>query len=65
MGIRNLNRFLKENASSAIRLCGLSELSGKRIAVDVSIYMYQFASEGTLIENIYLMIFFKPLKEFF
>jgi hypothetical protein len=56
MGIRNLNRFLKENASESIRLCKLAELSGKKIAVDISIYMYRFASENNLIENIYLML---------
>jgi len=56
MGIRYLNRFLKENASQSIKLCNLSELSGKKIAVDISIYMYKFASDGTLIENIYLML---------
>ena len=56
MGIRHLNRFLKENASSSIKLCNLSELSGKKIAVDISIYMYRFASDNTLIENIYLML---------
>lgn len=56
MGIRHLNRFLKENASSSIQLCRLSELSGKKIAVDTSIYLYRFASENALIENIYLMI---------
>jgi 5'-3' exonuclease len=56
MGIRYLNRFLKENASESIKLCRLSELSGKKIAVDISIYMYRFASDDTLIENIYLML---------
>ena len=56
MGIRHLNRFLKDNASSSIKLCNLSELSGKKIAVDISIYMYRFASNNTLIENIYLML---------
>lgn len=56
MGIRYLNRFLKDNASSSINLCKLSELSGKKIAIDISIYMYKFVSEGTLIENIYLML---------
>lgn len=56
MGIRHLNRFLKENASKSINLCKLSELSGKKIAVDISIYLYRFASENNLIENIYLMI---------
>ena len=56
MGIRYLNRFLKENASSSIKLCNLAELSGKKIAVDISIYMYRFASDDTLIENMYLML---------
>jgi flap endonuclease-1 len=56
MGIRYLNRFLKDNASPSIKLCRLAELSGKKIAVDISIYMYRFASEDNLIENIYLML---------
>ena len=56
MGIRHLNRFLKENAPDSIKLCSLLELSGKKIAVDVSIYMYKFASDNNLIENIYLML---------
>jgi len=56
MGIRYLNRFLKENASPSIRLCRLAELSGKKIAIDISIYMYRFSSDDSLIENIYLML---------
>jgi flap endonuclease-1 len=56
MGIRFLNRFLKENASPSIKLCKLAELSGKKIAVDISIYMYRFASDNSLIENVYLML---------
>ena len=56
MGIRHLNRFFKENASSAIKQQNLSELSGKKIAIDISIYMYKYASDNALIENIYLML---------
>jgi len=56
MGIRYLNRFLQDNAAPSIKLCSLSELSGKKIAVDISIYMYKFASDNTLIENMYLML---------
>jgi len=56
MGIKNLNKFLKENATNSIKFGHVSELSGKKIAVDISIYMYKFAAEGTLIENIYLML---------
>jgi flap endonuclease-1 len=56
MGVKHLNRFLKENAASSINLCSLSELSGKKIAVDISIYMYRFSTDNTLIENMYLML---------
>ena len=56
MGIKGLNRFLKDNATTAIKLISLAELSGKKIAVDISIYMYKYASDGVLIENIYLML---------
>ena len=56
MGIRYLNRFLKDNASPSINLYNLARLSGKKIAVDISIYIYRFAGDNTLIENIYLML---------
>jgi 5'-3' exonuclease len=56
MGIKYLNKFLKENASDSINFYNLSEFSGKKIAIDISIYMYKFASDNTLIENIYLML---------
>ena len=56
MGIRYLNRFLKTECSDAIKQIPISALSGKKIAIDISIYMYKFASEGSLIENIYLML---------
>ena len=56
MGIKYLNRFLRENALPSIKLCNLMDLSGKKLAVDISIYMYRFLSDGTLIENMYLML---------
>jgi len=56
MGIRNLNRFLREQCGDEIKVTPLSELSGKKIAIDVSIYMYKFAADGTLVENMYLML---------
>jgi flap endonuclease-1 len=56
MGIKHLNKFLKENASNSIKFTSISDLSGKKIAIDISIYMYKYASEDTLIENIYLML---------
>jgi len=56
MGIKNLNRFLKEQCKSSIRITPFSELKGKTIVIDTSIYMYKFVSENALIENIYLML---------
>ena len=57
MGIRHLNRFFKDNTSEdAIKIISITELSGKKIAIDISIYMYKYASEDNLIENIYLML---------
>lgn len=57
MGIKNLNKFLKSQCSKdAIKCIHLSELSGKKIAIDASIYMYKFETDNSLIENIYLMI---------
>jgi len=56
MGIRHLNKFFKENASDSINFIPLSRLSGKKIAIDISIYMYKYASDDNLIENMYLML---------
>ena len=56
MGIKHLNRFLREEAQDCIKFISLAELSGKKIAFDIIIYMYKYASEGTLLENMYLML---------
>jgi flap endonuclease-1 len=56
MGIKHLNRFLKEEAKNSIKVISLSEISGKKIAIDISIYMYKYASDDILIENMYSML---------
>ena len=55
MGIRNLNRFIQNKCPNASSRIHLRDLSGKRIAVDTSIYMYRYSGEGALLENMYLM----------
>ena len=55
MGIRNLNRFIQHKCPSASTRVHLRDLSGKRLAVDTSIYMYRYSGEGALLENMYLM----------
>lgn len=56
MGIQYLNRFLREKCKDSIQFIPLSELNGKKIAVDISIYMYKYTSDESLIENMYLML---------
>jgi hypothetical protein len=34
----------------------MSDLSGKRIAVDISIYLYKYEAENALLENMYVML---------
>uniref|UniRef100_A0A6C0E3C9 XPG N-terminal domain-containing protein n=1 Tax=viral metagenome TaxID=1070528 RepID=A0A6C0E3C9_9ZZZZ len=56
MGIKCLNRYLRNNCPNSIKTIPISELNGKKIAVDISIYLYKYESENTLIENIYLLL---------
>ena len=56
MGIRNLNHYLRTNCPDSIRCVNASELSGKRIAVDISIYLYKYEADNSLLENMYTML---------
>jgi 5'-3' exonuclease len=56
MGIKNLNRFLRDECSNSIHILNIKDLSGKKIVVDISIYLYKFQAENALIENMYLML---------
>ena len=57
MGIQYLNKFLLDNCQkSSIRKIHLQELRHKTIAIDISIYLYKFSSDNTLIESLYLLI---------
>ena len=56
MGIKNLNKFLRTECGDSIKVISIAELSGKKIAVDISIYMYKYESTGSLIENMYIML---------
>ncbi len=55
MGIHLLNSFLQSLHNNGSKIINLSELSGKKIVIDTSIYLYRFKSMGSLLENIYLM----------
>lgn len=55
MGIRYLNSYIKRKCPTAIQEVTLTDMKDKKIAIDISIYMYKFASESYLIEGIYQM----------
>ena len=56
MGIKHLNQFVRRECPGAIKTVTFADLSGKTVAVDASIYMYRFAAEQALLENMYSMI---------
>ena len=57
MGIKYLNRYLMEQCSNqSIFTTHLSQLRGKTLVIDTSIYLYKFIEKDALYENIYLMI---------
>ena len=49
MGIKHLNKFLRTECGDSIKTISIAELSGKKIAVDISIYMYKYESTVSLI----------------
>jgi flap endonuclease-1 len=56
MGIKNLNKFLREKCVKNIQQINLSDLTGKKLAIDISIYLYKYETNNALLENIYLML---------
>lgn len=56
MGIPNLNRYLKQHCKNSIKMIQLSELKGRVIVIDISIYLYRYVAENALVENVYLLL---------
>jgi flap endonuclease-1 len=57
MGIPHLNRFLTKHCSTqSICKKHLQSFSGKTIAIDTSIYLYKFSTNGALMENMYSLV---------
>ena len=55
MGVRLLNTFLRKISSHGTYTLHLRALTGKKVVIDASIYLYRFLAEKNLIEHIYLM----------
>lgn len=56
MGVKHLNKFLKENAADSINVIHLADLEGKAIAIDTSIYLYKYVLSGNLIGNMFILL---------
>jgi len=56
MGVQHLNSLLRAHCPDGIKRITLGDLSGKKIAIDTSIYMYRFLEQGSLIENMFVLV---------
>ena len=56
MGVQHLNSLLRAHCPEGIKRITLGDLSGKKIAIDTSIYMYRFLEQGSLIENMFVLV---------
>jgi|LauGreSuBDMM15SN_2_FD.fasta_scaffold46849_2 hypothetical protein len=56
MGIKYLNRYLKNHCSRGIQYISIDRLSNKTIVVDTSIYIYRFLETNSLLENFFTFI---------
>jgi 5'-3' exonuclease len=57
MGIPKLNKWLLDKCSpTSIKKSHLTNLQDKRIAVDISIYLYRFLVDGHFMEQLYLFL---------
>ena len=55
MGILQLLKFIKTHCKDYSSTVQISDLAGKTIVIDTSIYMYKFKIKGELFENFYLL----------
>lgn len=55
MGVKLLSKLLKQECKDVSKKYHLSELYGKKICIDASIYLYRFKCNNTLIESIFNM----------
>ena len=57
MGIKNLNQFLKKKNINCINDINISQLNGKKLAVDTSIFLYKFKYSYKLVDNFLQQIY--------
>lgn len=55
MGVKLLSKLLKQECNDITNTVHLSQLYGKKLCIDASIYLYRFKCNEALLENLYLM----------
>ena len=55
MGVKLLSKLLKTECYDQTKQVHLSSLFGKKICIDVSIYLYRYKGQNTLVESFYTM----------
>ena len=57
MGIKNLNRYFMENCNKkSIYKTHLKNFAGETVVIDTSIYLYKYAPDNAIVENMFLLI---------
>ncbi len=56
MGIPKLNKLLMERCPNSIEKMHIELFIDKRVAVDISIYLYKFLSDGDYMEHLYVFL---------
>lgn len=56
MGVPHLNSLILTQASEATTKTHLSSLSGQKVAIDTSIFLYRYKEKDCLLENIYNLV---------
>lgn len=56
MGVRMLNKYLREYSSGSMKEVTMNDLRNRKIAIDSSIFLYQFKGSNSLLESFCKMI---------
>jgi flap endonuclease-1 len=56
MGVAKLNGYIRAMCEKSIKKMPLSQLAGKKVSIDASIFMYRYKEKECLLENMYNLV---------
>lgn len=56
MGIKGLNSYINNNCKNALSCIHFNDITGKKIVIDASIYIYRFLGDNALVEKMFQLI---------